>query len=54
MSDRESLEAVAAQLALGPAVPVPLQRAVVAALAWVDALAREAAEGTPPRGRPRG
>jgi hypothetical protein len=41
------------RLELGPAVPAPLQRAVAAALAWVDALDREAETAQDAVRRPR-
>jgi hypothetical protein len=55
MPEETPLDAVLAALEHGPALPAPLQRAAVAALAWLDALDREAEAPTrsesPPRDR---
>ena len=49
-----ALAAALAQLELGADVPAPLQRAAAAALAWVYAIDREAADGEGPIPPPRG
>jgi hypothetical protein len=46
--------AALARLELGIEVPAPLQRAAVAALAWVAALDREATSRAEPSAPPRG